>query len=222
MTVSFDVTRLRHRRALRPLRFPEEEPEDERLGETSRHLVLRTALWQLIKLEFEWTGAAHTVSSEQFVYFNARDPRRCCAPDVYVKLGVFVLDIPTWKAWERGAPELAVEITSPSDRERWSWDEKLERYHELGVRELVRFNPDAESGDRIHIRDRVEDDLVEREVEGDQTPSATLDLWWVVGRVAEYPALRLARDVAGNDLLQTPDERIAQLEGELVRARERE
>jgi Uma2 family endonuclease len=216
--VSVDVTRLRHRRALRPLRFPEEEPEDQKLGETSRHLVLRTALWQLIKLELERSGL-HTVSSEQFVYFNARDPHRCCVPDVYVKLGVRIADIPTWKAWERGAPELALEITSPSDRERWTWEEKLERYHELGVRELVRFDPDAESGDRIHVWDRVEEDLVEREVEDDRTPCATLGFWCLVGRIAEYPALRLARDRDGRELLPTPEERIAQLEGELVRTR---
>src|SRR5579859_5934111 len=130
---------VRHRHPARPLRFVEDEPDSEKLGETSRHLVLRTALWQLIEREIDRTKR-DTVGSEQFVYFNAHDPRRCCAPDVYVKLGVHIPDISTWKVWERGAPELAVEILSASDRERWSWEEKLERYHELGVRELVRFD----------------------------------------------------------------------------------
>jgi hypothetical protein len=207
---------VRHRHRVRPLRFVEEEPEGEKLGETSRHLVLRTALWQLIELDLD-RSQRHTVSSEQFVYFNARDPRRCCAPDVYVKLETRVADIRTWKVWERGAPELAVEITSPSDRERWTWEEKLERYHELGVRELARFNPDAEAGNRLHVWDRIDDDLVEREVQGDLTPCLTLGLFWTVGRVRDFPGLRLARDAEGHDLLPTPDERIAQLEAELAR-----
>lgn len=214
MTMSADLASLRHRHAVRPLRFPEEEPESEKLGETPRHLRLRTALWQLLEREH---ARRHTVGSDQFVYFNARDPRRCCAPDVYVKLGVHVADVPTWKVWERGAPELAIEITSPSDAERWAWAEKLERYHELGVRELVRFDPDAPEGDRLHVWDRVEGDLVEREVEGDRTPCLALGLWWIVGRVGDYPAPRLARDREGVELLPTPDERIAELEAELER-----
>jgi Uma2 family endonuclease len=206
---------LRHRRPVRPLRFIEQEPEADKLGETSRHLVLRTALWQLIKLELDRTDR-HTVSSEQFVYFNARDPRRCCVPDVYVKLDVRVSDISTWRVWERGAPEIAVEIASPSDREPWSWEDKLERYHELGVRELIRFDPDATGGDRLHVWDRVEDDLVEREVHGDSSPCLPLALWWVVGPVVDLPAgLRLARDPEGRARLPTPDERIAELEAEL-------
>jgi hypothetical protein len=208
---------LRHRHPVRPLRFPEEEPEREKLGETSRHLVLRTALWQLVKLALGG-ASGHTIGSEQFVYFNARDPRRCSAPDVYVKLGVHVADVSTWKVWEWGAPELAVEITSPSDRERWTWEDKVERYHELGVRELVRFDPDAPEGHRLAVWDRVDDDLVEREVEADVTPCVTLGLWWLVGRVGEYPAgLRLARDAQGHDRLPTPEERIVELEAELSR-----
>ncbi|MGH7438632.1 MAG: Uma2 family endonuclease [Polyangiaceae bacterium] len=202
--------------AAHPLRFPESEPETEKSGESSRHLVLRTALWQLIQLGL--VAGPHTVGSEQFVYFNARDPRRCCAADVYVKLGLHVADVATWKVWEHGAPDLAVEITSPSDRERWTWEDKLERYHELGVRELVRFDPDAPRGQRLAVWNRIDEDLVEREVEGDACACATLGLYWHVRPVGSYQiGLRLSRDAAGLHLLPTPEERIAELEAELRR-----
>jgi Uma2 family endonuclease len=205
---------LRHRHPVHPLRFPEEEPESEKLGEAPRHLKLRLALWQLLEREH---ARRHTIGSDQFVYFNARDPLRCCAPDVYVKLGVQTDDAPTWKVWERGAPELAIEITSPSDAERWTWAEKVERYHELGVRELVRFDPDAPAGERLHVWDRLDNDLVERVVEGDRTPCLTLGLWWVPGRVGSYPAPRLAREREGAQLLPTPEERATELEAEIER-----
>jgi hypothetical protein len=104
------------------------------------------------------------------------------------------------------------------------WSEKLERYHELGVRELVRFDADAEPGARLQAWDRIDDDLVERAVDGDATTCVTLGLDWVVAPLANYPlALRLARDGV---MLKTPDEaradadrRIAELEAELASRR---
>jgi Uma2 family endonuclease len=220
------LSSLRHRRAVKPVEFPVQEPEQEKLGESTRHLTLRTALWQLLRLEL--AGRA-TVGSEQFVYFNARDPRRVCAPDVFVRLGVAVDDFDTWRIWERGAPDLSVEIVSTHDRERWTWEEKLERYHELGVRELVRFDADAPHGSRVRVWDRVSDDLVEREVDGDSTPCVALGLWWVVAPVASFAAgLRLSRDAGGRELVPTPEEacaaaqrRIAELEAEIAARRPR-
>ena len=44
----------------------------------------------------------------------------------------------SWKTWERkGPPELAVEIISPNEGDGIAWEEKLVRYHELGVKELT-------------------------------------------------------------------------------------
>lgn len=126
---------------------------------------------------------------------------------------------------EHGVPELAVEILSPSDTpERWAFQEKLERYQELGVRELVCANLDAAPGARVRVWDRIEEDLVERVVEGDQTPCQALGLLWVLGPADDQPlALRLAS--AEGALLPSPREaaagRIAELEEELRRARAR-
>lgn len=217
--------RLRHRRAPRPIVFPVEE----QVPESKRHFKLRTALYAILELAL---GKGAVLGSDQFVYWNARDPRRCLAPDVFVFVGRDDEDFKSWKTWERGGPpQLAVEIVSDSDDEPLRWDEKLERYHELGVRELVRFDADAEPGARLRVWDRVDDDLVERVVEGDTTPCLTLDLEWMVAPLGGYPAaLRFAR---GGEVLPTPDEareaetraraeaeaRIAELEAALAKRR---
>lgn len=202
------ASELRHCREVRPLVFPSSEPEDERVSESKRHLELRTFLYALLHHAF---AAEHSVGSEQFVYFNGRDPRRCCSPDAFVKLGVPDTPFPSWKAWERGAPELIVEINSPRDEERWTWEEKLERFHELGAREVVRFDPEASPERRIRVWDRVEDDLVERVVGGAATPCLTLGLWWVVAPLRGFAVgLRLARDPEGREMLLSPEERALQ------------
>lgn len=172
--------------------------------------------------EVRYNANQHSIGSEQFVYWNGREPRRCCSPDVFVKLGTPDSTFDSWKTWERGTPELVVEIVSPADRERWSWDQKFERFHELGAREIVKFDPDAPEGARLRVWDRIDDDLVERVVEADTSACLTLGLWWVT-RPAEGRAasLRLARDPGGEDLLPAPAEaslrRVAELEAELAR-----
>jgi hypothetical protein len=212
---------LRYKRAPRPIHFPTEET----VPETRRHLILRTLLFSVLRT----FGDRACAGSEQFVYWDPTNPSRCLAPDAFLRLGVPDGDFDSWKTWERGAPELAVEITSDSDASDRAVEEKVRRYHEMGVRELVRFDPDAPAGSRIRVWDRVQEDLVERVVEGDRAPCATLKLWWVVVPGAGYPAaLRLARDADGKDLVLTREEleararqeaeqRVAELEAKLAR-----
>jgi len=195
---------IHHARAVRPLDFPSSEPESERLGETKRHLELRTFVYQLLKSAF---APEHTIGSDQFVYWNGRDPQRKCAPDAFVKIGVPDREFDVWKTWLCGAPELVVEILSRHDREPFTWAEKMKRFAELGAMEVVRFDVDARPGKRLSAWDRVEDDLVRRSVSHDATPCRTLGLHWVIASAPELSsALRLARDAAGRDLLLHPIE----------------
>jgi hypothetical protein len=196
------------------------------MPETKRHLALRTALYDVLLSRL---APGSSVGSEQFVYWNARDPARCLAPDAFVKLDVPDAPFTSWKTWERGTPELAIEIWSESDDWRGGWADKLERYHELGVRELVTFDADAEPGARLRVWDRVDDDLVERAIEADASPCVTLSAFFVVGAVPGAPvALRLAEDAGGLTLFPTGREieararqeaeaRVAALEEELRR-----
>jgi hypothetical protein len=181
-----------HLRAPQPIVFPEEEE----MPEGYAHVVVRMFLFQLLQFML---GAAHSVGTDQFVYWNAREPRRCLAPDVFVRLGVPQTSFGSWKTWERGGPpDLAVEVISPSEGDGIPWEEKLGRYHELGVRELVRFDPEASVGTRLRAWDRLRDDLVERRVSEDSTPCIVLGIAWRVCPVEDQAVgLRLV-DEAGN------------------------
>lgn len=196
-------------RPLRPLHFPVEA----KVPESQRHLELRTALYQLLAFHLE--GRA-TVGSDQFVYFDASDPKACLAPDVYLQLRPDGAEVDSWKTWERGTPDLAVEIASRSDAPDEPWQRKLERYHRLGVRELVLFNQRA--AQQVRIWDYVEGDLAERKlVARAPAPCAVLGLWWVTVTDPRWgPMLRLAHDAEGQHLVPT------RIEAEVAKAREAE
>jgi Putative restriction endonuclease len=202
---------VRYRRSPTPVRFPEEAT----VPETKRHLKLRTLLFHVLEA---FTDRA-AVGSDQFIYWSASDPSRCLAPDGFLRLGVPDSLFGSWKTWERGAPELAVEIVSEFDSSERSWSSKLGKYHELGVREVVRFDPDAGEGERLRVWDRVEGDLVERIVEGNATPCTVLGLFWVLVPAEGLPlALRLASDPEGRDLVLMPLEARHHAEAEARRA----
>jgi Uma2 family endonuclease len=218
------VARLEYLRAPEPVHFPSEAEVPE--GWT--HLVVRTFLFDLLCFAL---GPDHSVGSDQFVYWLASNPKRTLSPDVFVRLNTAQTPFRSWKTWERGGPpDLAVEIVSPDEGDGVPWSEKLARYHEAGVRELLRFDPEAQAGARLRAWDRLEDDLVERRVTGDRTPCIVLGLDWVVCPVrASVLGLRLA-DGEGR-LIETRDEaaeargraaaeaRIRELEEELGRRR---
>jgi hypothetical protein len=185
--------------------------------EHKRHLELRTLLYRLLGT----LSREHTIGSEQFVYWDPTDPSRCLAPDAFVRLGVPDSVFGSWKTWERGVPEVAVEVVSDSDASEASWDGKLLRYQELGVRELVRFDPDEEAERQVRIWDRVGGELVERTEKKDRYLCGGLSLHWVVVPTRSFPAaLRLARDAEGRDLVLTPEEAEARAREAAERARE--
>jgi hypothetical protein len=209
---------IRHKSEPRPLRFPAEVE----VPETKRHLKLRTLLFTIAEREL---ASQASIGSDQFVYYDASDPRKCLAPDLFVRLARPDTPFPIWKTWEHGAPELCVEVVSDSDAPDLAWEHKLARYHALGASEVVRFDPDAAPSEQLRIWDRVEDDLVERLVEGAATPCRTLGLFWVVMPALGFPAaLRLARDPEARLLLPTAEEgeatARATAEEELAKARD--
>jgi hypothetical protein len=194
-----DRGRRRYLRAPEPLRFPVEAE----MPETRRHMQQRTALFQIVLRAF---GDRATVGSEQFVYWDPTDPAQCCAPDLFVRLGAADEPFDSWKVWERGAPELVIEIVSPSDSAQGPWDRKLDRFRRLGAREVVRF--DAEDARPVRIWDGIDGDLVERD--------GADPVFWRCDTLGAYfcvcdggdqgTTLRLARDCEGRDLLPTPEE----------------
>ena len=197
-----------------PLVFPSEQ----KVPESKRHLKLRTLLYQLLDLAFAKEAA---IGCDQFVYWDPTDPKACLAPDAFVRLGQPDSLFRSWKAWEHGAPHVAVEIISDSDERDRDWETKLSRYRRLGVTELVRFDPDARERS-LRVWDLVDHDLVERELPAGAVPSRCLPGHWVVRDDAELGlSLRLSRDGLGEDLYPTPAEanaqRVRELEAELAR-----
>lgn len=202
-------------RAPEPIHFPSEESPEEHVGETKRHLEARTTLYLLLKSLL----AGRAVGSEQFMYWDASDPRKCLSPDVFVKLGAPEETFDTWKIWERGAPDIAVEIVSASDRRDDDWEEKMARYRATGIGEVLRFDPES-AQQPVRTWDRVDGDLVERAPESTHLRECSaLGLWWVVVPSQYGPLLRLARDREGRDLLPTPDEKQMRMAQELAEER---
>jgi Uma2 family endonuclease len=188
-----------HARSSKYLRtpVPVHFPEAEQVPESKRHLDQRTALYQILTFAFRERAL---IGSDQFVYWDPTDPRQCLAPDVFVRWGAPDEQFRSWKVWERGAPDVAIEILSASDERDRDWDDKLERYRRLGVRELVCFDPESQPP-TLRVWDAVDGDLVERQLDELAAPSHCLPgVWVVVGDL-----LRLAR-LEGGKLFPTPEE----------------
>lgn len=189
-------------------------PEAELVPESKRHLEQRTMLYQILKLAFAERAA---IGCDQFVYWDPTDPRECLAPDAFVRLGVRDDLFRSWKVWERGAPEVAVEIISSLDERDRNWDRKLQNYRRLGVRELVRFDAESKPAS-LRIWDAIDADLVERDAVGQRAPSRHLPCVWVIVEDQEQGSLlRLSHDSEGRHLYPTPVEHARQ-EGAAERA----
>ena len=97
---------LQYVRAPAPIHFPVEEEMPEGFA----HLVVRTFLFRLLSFAL---GAAHTVASDQFVFWNASDPKRRLAPDVFVRLNHPIAPILWALTAEHGF--IVIRLTFPPD-----------------------------------------------------------------------------------------------------------
>lgn len=203
---------LQYVRAPVPVHFP----EAEQVPETKQHFRLRTLLYEFLALAF---AERATLGCDQFMYWDPTDPEACLAPDAFVRLGEPDQLFRSWKVWERGAPQLAIEVISEADERDRDWDAKLERYRRVGVLELLRFDPEAaDPAERLRIWDNVDGDLAERRFDAAPAQSRVLPgHWLLVQDPALGPTLRLSHDAQGHKLYPTPSERMHQLEAELSR-----
>ena len=74
--------------------------EEAEVPEGTAHLIVCTFLYGLLKFAL---GPEHSVGSDQFVYWNASNPRRKLSPDVFVRLGVQQAMFGSWKTWASSA-----------------------------------------------------------------------------------------------------------------------
>jgi hypothetical protein len=116
-------------------------PEEERVGED----ILQRWIMELLRPLLQWwltrRGVKAFVGADQFIYWRQHDPHARLAPDIYVLPGVDPCTrVRTWKLWQdRVVPSFAFEVASRD----WEKDyfEMPARYDELGVKELVVFDP---------------------------------------------------------------------------------
>jgi Uma2 family endonuclease len=198
---------IKYVRPIHPIEFPASDPEWD-MGEGELHGRLCELIYQVLRAA---VGKDATVGKDHFIYWDGADSKRKCAPDAFVKLNLPKRGkIESWKTWERGTPELCIEILSRSDtQEKLTLREKLVRFHALGTCEVVAFDADARQGRRLRAWDRVDGDLVERVVVGERTPCRTLGGWFVVTPYEPEEisaALRLAHDPQGKQLVLTQAE----------------
>jgi len=186
-------------------------PVEDQMAESWLHLLVRSLLLMLTRRLLHTRGEIAFVGSDQFLYWVRGDPQRAIAPDLYVLPGVDPDSAGrSWKLWEEGVvPSLAVEVVSDDVEKDYIYAPM--RYAEIGVAELVVYDPEPHRGsDRIRwqvYRRRGDALLLEEQGDGDRVRSEALGCWLrVVPDEAGRPLVRIALDPTGEDLLPTTEE----------------
>ena len=199
-------------------------PEEERVGEESLQRFIVELLRPMVE---RWLASRKVVAftgADQFIYFEKGDVRRRLAPDVFVLPGVRPgRRIRSWKTWvDRVVPSFALEVVSQDVDKDYIEAPRL--YDELGVKELVVFDPDFETEHgrlRFQVFRRVaRRGLVRVHVtQGDRVESRALGCYIVAVGEGEAVRLRLATGPEGRDLVPTPEEGEAHERAEKERER---
>jgi hypothetical protein len=188
---------------------PTHYPVEDDVGESLLQRNLTEELRADITSFAAERGAVMLVGASQFIYYRQFRPTDSVCPDVYVLPGVAPdTPITAWKVWERGGivPSFAMEVVSTDVRK--DYEQSPRRYADLGVPELVIFDPDY----RGH-RDRVLWQ-VHRQVGGalslvtatndDRVRSQALDCWLRAVGQGSSCRVRLASDPRGEVLIARP------------------
>ncbi len=175
--------------------------------------LLLSVLRELVR-ERAWEDA--WVGADNFFAWVEAHPLVRVSPDVYLlRGGPPPPPLPgSWKLWEPGhrAPALAVEIVSEDWRK--DYEQGPQKYFQLGVRELLIFDPAAARGlvdagrCAMQLYRRTEDGAFVRVHRGSAPVwCEAIEACAVVVPTDEGPRLRLARDRAGDDLVASEGER---------------
>jgi Uma2 family endonuclease len=188
-------------------------PEEERVGENMCQRRITELLRPLLE---RWLNSRRKtvafVGADQFIYWRQYSPRDCVSPDIYVLPGVDPkTEVGAWKVWiDEVVPSLAIEVVS----DEWKKDyyQAPNKYDELGVGELVIFDPGFDThpeGLRWQVYRRVgKRGLVRVEATNrDRVRSKALGCWLrAVGKGADL-RLRIAEGKDGEKLVPTAEDR---------------
>jgi hypothetical protein len=193
-------------------------PTEEKVGEDSLQTFIAAQFRCAVDHHLVTLGKPAFVGSDQFLYWERFRPQKVVAPDVYVLPGVpRGARIRCLKTWEDGVvPSFALEIISENDVEG-DYRESPGRYDELGVTELVVFDPDhhrASDRVRFQVLRRARGRGLTRvtETNDDRVRSRVLGCWIRAVGKGDKVRLRLAVGARGDTILPT------ELEAERARA----
>ncbi len=118
-------------------------PASDDMGEPTLETFVRVVLLPLLERYLAARGLTAFVGSNQFIYWAQFEPTRSVAPGLYVVPGLSPrTQFDSIQTWVDGrVPSFALEIVSQDKRKDYVL--APERYAELGVRELVIYDPKA-------------------------------------------------------------------------------
>jgi hypothetical protein len=118
-------------------------PASDDMGEPTLETFVRVVLLPLLERYLAARGLTAFVGSNQFIYWAQFEPTRLVAPGLYVVPGLSPrTQFDSIQTWVDGrVPSFAFEIVSQDKRKDYVL--APERYAELGVRELVIYDPKA-------------------------------------------------------------------------------
>jgi Uma2 family endonuclease len=187
-------------------------PIEDDMGEDSLQLFIDDILRQSIEHWLASRGKPTFVGSNQFIYWVQHHPKKCVAPDVYVLPGLAPDGrVRCLKTWEAGlVPSFAFEVVSSNDVDK-DYRDAPKSYDELGVKELVIFDPDFAAG-RDRLRFQVYRRLARRGLSrvevsnGDRVRSRVLGCFLRAVGYGDQVRVRLASGPTGDDIVPTPAE----------------
>ena len=196
---------------------PTHYPVSEEMPEPTLQRLVMEVLRPLIQAWLDERGEVAFAGADQFIYWVQHQPTTRMAPDVYVLPGVPKgTDFGAWKVWETGVrPSIVIEIVGSDPRK--DYEVAPGRYDEMGVEELVVFDPWHDAGsDRVRwqVWRRTARGFVRVErTDGDRVRSQVLGCWLrLVGSGADR-RVRVATGPRGEVLLPTAEERASAAEG---------
>ena len=200
-----------------PTVYPEGDPtvypSKNNVGEGSLQRFICDELRPNLERYLNRRAESTFVGANQFIYYKQFDPMRNVAPDLYVLPGVRPgIKIDSWKIWKRGiTPSFALEIVSKHYEKDYL--DVLPKYDEVGVQELIVFDPEHADAPSDRLKWQVYRRLPRRalrRVEGsnsDRVHARVLGCWLrAVGQDLDHLRLRIATGPRGDTLVPTPEE----------------
>jgi hypothetical protein len=200
-------------------------PDEDDLAESFKHMLIVKLFTACVERLLKHLACDDVVGGNIFFAWLEGNPKARLAPDMFISpAGSVPLEgvVETWAPGQK-PPRFALEVVSEDMKK--DYEHAPAQYGELGVDELVVFDPAA---NRSRSSQRRLLAVYRRQTEGALTQvaagrgpvySTELGVWLIPKVLKDVPYLRISRDEAGADLILTAEE---EADRALARVRELE